>query len=1066
MSFGITIPFYAFKLNLSSGNFMYSPLSDETSLVIGQQINNLAKKYGNAFQKKVLHEGALDNMLDEYQNGDFYQEKLSVAFGASKDRFSYPDFELEFSFYYKFTEHSYWGIVPVLRIEAYAESLEELMDRLQCTIKLNFIQQKKLQVVQNVVTSIWYDSIELIKQELKLDVPTPREIQSLEKEKKTDLLSKVGRAIKIDRQVVYGRDDELKQMLQCLSNQFSKNVLLVGASGTGKTALVWEASRKFGKNKIKGKIWETTASTLIKELTKDTGWQDNLAFLCKELAQKTDLLFIRNLMDLFEVGKYEGNSVSMAEYLRTYLSRGEISVITECTEEELARIELQSPNYLSNFHVIRLEEPKEKLENIIVKKVKDIADVQKLKVNDDAIREVIHLNKRFTPYAGMPGKPIRFLESILINHKKEIKATNTKQQVITKSVIYDYFCSESGIPEFMVNPTIALDAPKIQKQFNESVFGQEAAVDSLVKILKAVKASLIPQGKPIASLFFVGPTGVGKTELAKVLAEFMFGHRNRLIRFDMSEYSSPYDVLRLIGTDAHSDGVLTSAISRTPFAILLFDEIEKAHSNFYDLLLQMLDEGRLTDSRGQVVNFCSTIIIMTSNIGASTLQTNRIGWNKKISVSDVNEHFQSAIRMHFRPELLNRINQIIPFSPLDADTIRFIVDREIKQLKSREGIQFRKLSLQIEPDVLDLLGYLGYNSNYGARYLQRIIREKLNIPLSIKLNEYDFTDQLVAQIGLTDEQVTIKIVEDPLGLELLLEELEIINYADHSSSLRRTIAQLQEGSLYSRLLSEYDFLNRKRIQNEKSFWKDKQEASRYEKINQLTQEMDKITRQIEDFEMNINLSALQMLPYRPELVERLNGWKEDFTAAKENIFSFLNPPTNKCHFIVYGNSPFFVTELYLKIFDLKEFEYTLKAIRAVGGHNDKLDYEEVSWEENEIKFQKIIPLDEIVAFEFEVKGNCVSLFLAEEKGFQKHIHTEEKIDFFYVTLSEEPQPLLKGANKKAFYQKQNPRRVFHGNHIKDTLYNFNRPLNLNKFPEFIIEKLDERFIAKLNLEFV
>ena len=401
---------------------------------------------------------------------------------------------------------------------------------------------------------------------------------------------------------------------------------------------------------------------MIKELTGNTGWQDGLAILCKELAKTKDVLFVRNFMELFEVGQYEGNSVSMADYMRSFIGRGEVTLISECTEEEMARIELRSPNYLSFFQIIRLEAPRKNLAAIIVQKVQDLARNRRINIDTEAIRETLRLNRRFTPYAGLPGKPIRFLESILINQKAGDR--KEKNRTLDRSEVLQYFCEETGMPLFMVDPEIPMNPTQIKQDFNNNVFGQERAVNSIVDLLAAVKTALTKTGKPIASLLFVGPTGVGKTELAKVLAQFMFGNRDRMVRFDMSEYADPYSVMRLTGLSYGADGLLTAAIRRAPFCVLLFDEIEKAHPNFFDLLLQILSEGRLTDSSGKLVNFCSTIIIMTSNIGAGNLQGNRISLTQSIDNEAVTTHFMSAVQQFFRPELVGRIDEVIPFVTL------------------------------------------------------------------------------------------------------------------------------------------------------------------------------------------------------------------------------------------------------------------------------------------------------------------------------------------------------------------------------------------------------------------
>ncbi|HQU60866.1 MAG TPA: AAA family ATPase, partial [Saprospiraceae bacterium] len=425
-----------------------------------------------------------------------------------------------------------------------------------------------------------------------------------------------------------------------------------------------------------------------------------------------------------------------------FLSRGEVVLISECTEEELARIELQSPSYISYFTQIHLKEPEgEVLEAIILDKVRDTAQLKSVHIEEEAIREAIRLNRRFSPYSGMPGKPIRSLESLLINKRSTLdKAAESLH--ISRSEVIHQFCEETGMPRFMADPAIPMDTVAIKADFNSKIFGQEAAVDSIVDLLAAVKTALTRTGKPIASLLLVGPTGVGKTELAKTLAEFMFGNRNRLVRFDMSEFSTPYSILRLTGTSYFTDGLLTSAIRREPFSVLLFDEIEKADPHFFDLLLQLLSEGRLTDNQGKLANFCSTIIIMTSNIGAQNLSQNPIGWTQEPEKEQVKAHFLSEAQKYFRPELFNRIDQVIPFAPLDKFTVRFVIEREVQLLRQREGIRFRRMNLQIEDPVLDFLAEKGYDSKYGARQLQRTIRDKLLVPLAKVLNTEDFDDQL------------------------------------------------------------------------------------------------------------------------------------------------------------------------------------------------------------------------------------------------------------------------------------------------------------------------------------
>lgn len=245
----------------------------------------------------------------------------------------------------------------------------------------------------------------------------------------------------------------------------------------------------------------------------------------------------------------------------------------------------------------------------------------------------------------------------------------------------------------------------------------------------------------------------GKTELAKALAEFMFGDTERLIRFDMSEFSDEVAVLRLTGdVSAKGQGLLTDKVRQQPFSVVLFDELEKTHFSFYDLLLQVMGEGRLTDARGQVADFCSSVIIMTSNIGAGI--NRQPGFHDR-SPHALHQHYLHAVQKFFRPELFNRLDQVIPFNALDLNVLRPIVRREIKKIMARDGLRTRNVTLQIDDPVYDYLAHLSSDSHYGARQLQRCLHEQLVIPLATTLNRYPFSTSIKVAVSKGLEFKTI-----------------------------------------------------------------------------------------------------------------------------------------------------------------------------------------------------------------------------------------------------------------------------------------------------------------------
>jgi ATP-dependent Clp protease ATP-binding subunit ClpA len=1052
-------------------------MTDKEVMRIGQSLPVLSGQYAELFQRKILNKGKYDQLLEEYREGNFFNSQIQLTFPPAKDGVSFPEFTLEFDLYFNERNDGFWGVVPVLGIECYAKEYAKLIKRLEDAIRLDFVRNRRLEAVQEILTAAWFERTELNQMEIDLQIPSLQTLANQDEEEQEKLLPQVAKPLQITQKTAYGRSEELDRMTRILKGKFGRNILLTGPSGVGKTTLVWELARQMKKRKIKGQIWETTASTLIKELMRDTGWQENFALLCRELAGSNDLLFVRNLMELFEVGKSEGNDVSMAEFLRNYLDRGEVRLLSECSAEELARIQLKSPNFLRLFNTINLEEPKEKLETIIQQKVKNIARLQKVQISTEAIREVVRLNKRYTPYAGLPGKPIRFLESILLHQKK------IKKGEIGPTEIIRYFCEETGLPLFMVDPSLPMFAPEIKEKFNRQVFDQKKAVDGVVDMLVSVKTALTRTGKPIASFLFAGPTGVGKTELAKVLAEFMFGNRDRIVRFDMSEFSSPYAVLRLLGVDYFNDGLLTSAVRRDPFCVLLFDEIEKAHANFYDLLLQILSEGRLTDSSGQLVNFCSAIIIMTSNIGAGNLQQRRISLHKSIDAEDINQHFISAVHQFFRPELVNRIDQIIAFSPLTERTMRHIVEREIGLLKQREGIRFRKMDLDIQPDVYDFLARQGYDPQYGARHLQRVIRDQLIAPLSKTLNVHESDDQLIVTLSLKNEKIDISVQADPMGLDLMLEELEKISNADHASRLRRQVIQFQEGHGYVRLLSELDMLEHRKKKEKQKFWQNLAQSTKYSHLLAARQRLEQTRDRIEALELTLNLSCLGQERYQPAILEEIKAWESDFLRLKKDFLALMEPQYSFCHFAVYGVNLMPILEFYLHIFRAVGYEISAHAvwfqeayyqrITAVNATRAEDEYEHLPMETPYLKSpvplgKEQIPLlapekgGALYGFELTVSGPNAYLFLKPEAGFQTWKLKPPEENTYAIFIENKVHPTPDKIHRRDFYARKPIRRIIGPATIKDNTFDINRELKFSDWPSFLLEYLEEHFNNSLD----
>ncbi len=1092
MAHNITIPFYGFKLKFASGGNLFTPMMHHQLVFADTTIYQMASSFRNAFQTKVIDKGEYKTIVDQYVEGEFFHGEVVVPFKGAKDRISYPDFELIYKYFFKKTDRGIWAVVPVLGLEVFTDEPTELEKALVDGIRLEFVRKDRLKSVQSIVETVWYDSVELLQEEINFKYHTLSELSKLQEEKAKEILPLVAQSLSVPRKILFGMEKEFTQLVRAMKGKFSRNTILVGRSGVGKTTLIWELARQRKKHNINSEIWETTASTMIKELTTDVGWQENLAYLCKDLNKRGDILFVRNLMELFEVGQYEGNAVSMAEYLRPYLVKGEITLISECTEEELAKIDLRSPNYSSLFNVIRIEEPKKDLEEIILKKVNDIALSSRLKIDSEAVKETLRLNKRYTPYSGFPGKPIRFLESIILNNKKNRRADDLDTQHIGRSEVIKYFCEDTGMPQFIVDPEMPMHPKKIRVDFKGDLFGQDHCVDAVVDILASVKTALTRQGKPIASFLFVGPTGVGKTEMAKILAKFMFGGRDKIIRFDMSEFSGPYSVIRLTGAGYNSEGLLTAAVRREPFAVVLFDEIEKADPSFYDLLLQVLGEGRLTDSQGKLVNFCSTIIIMTSNIGAQSLQGNRIGWSSEIDTADVNAHFVSSVEKHFRPELFNRIDRVLPFSPLGKETMRFVVEREMELFKKREGVKFRKMSLDIKEEVLDFIAVKGYDAKYGARYLQRAMREKLVTPLAKQLNTHG-NDQLEVAISIEENEIAINIEADAMKLELMLEELQRDNSADISSDFRRNVYYLQEGNTYVKMLSELDMLEKKKRKKGERFWKNPQHGTDYTYYLEVKEKMKTITKEIEELEMELALAIMDLKPYRPAIIDEIKNWEIKYEQLKLDLFIKINSEYNTCHLSMMGKNPEWVFDFYLPLIKEKGYEISSAEtlwfsdkyyneqtkqkiekeidgeMKLVEDYFPRLDYEKIPFDpDDKNKFNFNFKKDKgmFIGIILKLKGPGVYLYFQHEQGRLDKLNTKKERSLFFIDIGVKDPIYSKTIHRKEYFVKVEPkaRRIVEPFKIKDTKYKIDRDLPRGNHQEIIKSQLDKLFKKRLDTE--
>ena len=401
--------------------------------------------------------------------------------------------------------------------------------------------------------------------------------------------------------------------------------------------------------------------------------------------------------------------------------------------------------------MLRVEEPPADEARAILRRVAErLRPGSRPPLSAEALATLDRLHRRYATYSVYPGRPLRFLTNLIHDHPPGDEAP------IDADAVTRAFARETGLPRVLLDDATPLDLDAARGWFAARVIGQDEAVDLVVDLLATVKAGLARPGKPIASLMFIGPTGVGKTELAKALAEFLFGDGRRMTRLDMSEYADPVSVLRLIGgATGRGEGLLTARIREQPFSVLLLDEFEKADPSFFDLLLQVLGEGRLTDVAGRLADFRNAVVIMTSNLGAEGYRRGRTGFVRSTrDRAEARAHFVREVQAMVRPELFNRIDRIVPFAPLGEATARGIVDHQLGLIARRDGFRSGLVRMSVAPEVTTALARRGHDPRYGARPLKRAIERELLAPLAERINRH-------ATDAALDVDVTLDVDDRP-----------------------------------------------------------------------------------------------------------------------------------------------------------------------------------------------------------------------------------------------------------------------------------------------------------------
>ena len=645
---------------------------------------------------------------------------------------------------------------------------------------------------------------------------------------------------------VIGRNHEIERVIQILSRRTKNNPILIGEPGVGKTAVTEGLAQRL----INGNIPKVLASKRIISLnmaslvagTKYRGdFEDRLKKIIDEIIEnKNIILFIDEMHTLIGAGAAEG-SMDAANILKPALSRGEIQVIGATTLKEYKKYIEKDSALERRFQTIMVNEPSAEDAISILKGIRNKYEkFHCAKITDEAIKAAVKISQRYITDRFLPDKAIDLMdeasakvrlktvniptnisqleqkiqdlkkakEKAIDNQDYELAATirdqeiqikeelataktawetqNNAQIAVTEEDIADVATLWTGIP---VKRLVAKEADRllhIEDIIHKRVVGQNEGVNAVAKAIRRARAGLKDPKRPIGSFLFLGPTGVGKTELARSLAEAIFGDESAMIRFDMSEYMEKHTVSRMLGAPPgyigyDEGGLLTNAVRRKPYAVILLDEIEKAHPDIFNILLQVLDDGRLTDSQGRTVDFKNTVIIMTSNAGAFKLQpqkTNTMGFtvneDKQIK-QNAKKIVMDEVKRQFKPEFLNRIDEIIIFEPLTDKELTQIVTLLLNDVQKR--LAEMDIELIIKDEVKSYLLKHGTDTIYGARPLKRAVQRYLQDPLAEQLLQKNIKSMQKIIVDCVEDKLTFK-VDDVLpteNIENLTDNFEVTN---------------------------------------------------------------------------------------------------------------------------------------------------------------------------------------------------------------------------------------------------------------------------------------------------
>jgi ATP-dependent Clp protease ATP-binding subunit ClpA len=546
-----------------------------------------------------------------------------------------------------------------------------------------------------------------------------------------DLNKKAGEG-KIDPLI--GREAEVNRTIQILCRRNKNNPLFVGDPGVGKTAIAEGLARKITKGEVPAVLKDCTVysldmGTLLAGTRYRGDFEERLKAVMKEIEQKPGaILFIDEIHTVIGAGATSGGAMDASNLLKPALAGGALRCIGSTTYKEYRQHFEKDRALVRRFQKIDVNEPSIPDAIAIMKGLKPYyEEFHKVSYTDEAIESAVQLSARYMADRKLPDKAIDVIDET--GASLMLLPEDKRKKTITVEDIEATIATMARIPAKNVSKDDTTVLKNLEAELKRMVFGQDKAIEQLASAIKLARAGLREPEKPIGNYLFSGPTGVGKTEVAKRLAEVL---GVKLLRYDMSEYMERHSVSRLIGAPPgyvgfDQGGLLTDAIDQSPYCVLLLDEIEKAHPDLFNILLQVMDHGKLTDNNGKSVDFRNVVLIMTTNAGASDLAKAAMGFTRNVREGDDTE----AIQKMFTPEFRNRLDAVVSFGHLPASVVRKVVEKFILQLEAQ--LSERQVNIEISTEAADWLAEKGYDQQMGARPLSRVIQEHIKKPLAEEL---------------------------------------------------------------------------------------------------------------------------------------------------------------------------------------------------------------------------------------------------------------------------------------------------------------------------------------------